>query len=272
MVIEFFDQRNNSGCLHSSADETACVDRNGLFGDGFFTTGVIDSGCFLHQELHFRRLLDSSQQLMFNDFNIHLAELRRSLETKLMAINSATIRISIYRRQEQRGYAIAKDYETICQVVFSPLPEQPKQSCRLLIAKTAISVNPSLAGLKHLNRLDSVLAASEITESNQEMLMLNGEHVICGSRSNLFVRLNGDWRTPKLNQCGIMGITRKRVLDAFNQSATACSQALISLSDLKNVDAAFITNSLVGVWPVCELNGRGLDTSLVQEIQRTVPR
>ncbi len=246
------------------------LDRAELFGDGFFTTGVIHRRQFCHQQRHFERLLISADRLLFN--GLDLSELGKRLDLIVTEIDCAAIRISISRRQAQRGYSIALDAYYSCTIMLSDLPAVPSEDCRLIDAKTAISSNPTLAGLKHLNRLDSVLAASEISEPNQEVLMYHGELAISGSKSNLFVKTNGVWLTPALSHCGITGITRDRTLEMFKQQQIQYSIIDIKRSDLVKADAAFMTNSLIGIWPVTSINARLINTEDSEHIKKLITR
>jgi 4-amino-4-deoxychorismate lyase len=246
------------------------LDRASLFGDGFFTTGIIQDSQFCHQQRHFERLLISANRLLFT--GLDLSQLQCTLNQLVSQIESGAIRISIARQQQQRGYAIAGDAKTICTIVLSELPDLPSDYCQLIDAKTAISCNPTLAGIKHINRLDSVLAASEITSIDQEALMYHGDLAISGSKSNLFVRLNGIWLTPKLFNCGIAGITRDRTIEMFNQQNIQYNISDIHRSDLIDVDAAFVTNSLIGVWPVKSINGRITNPENSIHIRKLVTR
>ena len=246
------------------------LDRAGLFGDGFFTTGIIYQHQFCHQQRHFERLITSANRLLFDGLN--LRELKNRLNQLVSEIDNAAVRISISRQQSQRGYAIAPDANYRCTILLSTLPSVPSENCELLDAETEISCNPTLAGLKHLNRLDSVLAASEISKANQEALMYHGDLAISGSKSNLFVKLDGVWKTPKLSHCGIAGITRDRTIEIFKQNNIQCSITDINRTELANVDGAFLTNSLFGIWPVASINTRMINVEDSEHIRKLITR
>jgi len=264
MLVEIIEQNQNV------STGTNVLDRDTLFGDGFFTTAVIDNHQLSFQQQHFRRLTEAAKHFQYLDFKIE--SLTDALQPVLARTQSAVIRISIVRQQVARGYAISKQANTMCRMLLSPLPILPAQHCELFDAQTAISVNPSLAGFKHLNRLDSVLAASECSNKHQEALMFDGERVICGSRSNLFVRLKKQWCTPEITNCGITGITKVRVMEVIESRGLPCLEKTLVRSDLTEIDAAFVTNSLIGVWPAKSINGRLLQTSGYEEICQMVNR
>lgn len=246
------------------------LDRACLFGDGFFTTGIIVDHQLCYQNNHMERLLESANKLRFNGFSI--SSIKQSI-AKLSEQNAnASIRISISRRQNQRGYAISKQAEYCCTIHISELLETPQVPCELLDATVSISHNKDLAGIKHLNRLDSVLAASEISNNNQEVLMYHDDQVICGSRSNLFVKLNKEWLTPKLDSAGVKGLTRQRVLDVFNEKKIKYQVTNITRKQLTQVSAAFVTNSLIGLWPAKSVNGCALDVGDSDQLRKLITR
>ncbi|WP_444998545.1 aminodeoxychorismate lyase [Aliikangiella sp. IMCC44359] len=249
----------------SNDNSAITVERGGLFGDGFFTTGLIDSGKLRHQEEHFKRLKNTANKLKFNHFDIN--EIEKSLYKVTKNLKRAVIRISVERTQASRGYAIAAEHEAKVTILVSPWMDKPSLFCELIISEIPISKNSYLAGLKHLNRLDNVLAASECIKSDQEALLCDGEQVICGSRTNLFIFHDDVWKTPELKQAGIEGITKKRLLALMKDREITCLQTSISKNDLLNCQSAFITNSLVGIWPVSKINDKTLATKLSCALQ-----
>ena len=253
----------------STIDKNNLLNRGEMFGDGFFTTGVIINGQIAFKDAHVARLESAATQLAFKDFS--LSDLQSKLDNiENTCYDDCTFRISVCRNQSSRGYKISEKATSYCKIDLFPLVERPKSPCELLIARIHINHNPSLAGIKHLNRLDSVLASSEIESANQEALMLDGDKLICGSRSNLFVLINGIWLTDKLDSCGILGITRQRVLDYFVSHDIPHKQTEIRLDDIPLIKAAFVTNSLIGAWPAKSIHGRSLSLESSQQISEFI--
>jgi 4-amino-4-deoxychorismate lyase len=116
--------------------------------------------------------------------------------------------------------------------------------------------NPSLAGIKHLNRLDNVLARAEWQDdSAAEGLMLNqAGNLIEATASNIFIVRNRELLTPELSRAGVAGVTRRIICE---QLAPAMKLAIIetrlSIHDLEGADEVFICNSINGIWPVTRL-------------------
>jgi len=246
------------------AEDPNTLDRSSLFGDGFFTTGVIKSNQLLLKNQHLDRLKQSATKLLFPELDI--GRLSNIIDELCLSHCSAIIRINVYRRQTKRGYSIAKDALTQITIMLSPVQKKPSEYCELFDAKTEISLNHSLAGIKHLNRLDSVLAASEVTQANHEALMYQQNNLICGSKSNIFLRLNKQWMTPSITSCGVNGIMRQRVLHNMQKIGITCEIVDLPSAQIKDVSAAFITNCVFGVWPASYVNGRELDLLLTNQI------
>jgi 4-amino-4-deoxychorismate lyase len=219
--------------------------RDALFGDGFFTTGRLKKGNFLHQSYHFSRLKESAERLQFEKWNPSL--LLKTLKTLVHQYEHAVIRIHVYRTQKERSYAFNASSQIECAIfIHQPQTHLPKTGY-LSLAQTPISVNPLFAGIKHLNRLDNVLAASECKEMDHEVMMCSGERVISGSRSNLFVYLKGQWITPTLNDCGVKGVIQSVIMQKMKN--TFVFKTLLK-TDLTQITSAFISNSLMGIRPI----------------------
>jgi 4-amino-4-deoxychorismate lyase len=227
-------------------------DRGYLFGDGFFTTALIESGLISHLPWHIKRLTIAAEKLQFLGLNIDC--FLQAISHKIKDVNSASIRISVSRGQTKRGYAVDQgsvNYHIVVQI--NDLIEPVSRNCQLIYADTPVSVNSALAGIKHLNRLDNVLAANEIQQVDQEALMTDGEQVICGSRTNLFVLHQGTWLTPRVDKAGINGVTRQRIIDLMGKYNVPFEEAIITKELLENAQTAFVCNSLMGVWPASQL-------------------
>jgi len=260
--FQFFDFRTDT---QNNNQTNIDLDRGYLFGDGFFTTAIIQDGKINHQPLHQQRLNDSSIKLKFSGFKPE--QLFEYIDDKIKTISNACVRITVSRAQQMRGYAFSGNEKiNVCIQLFS-LIEQPKSFCELFFADTPISNNPFLAGIKHLNRLDNVFAAKEIKKINQESLMCIDDLVICGSRTNLFIKQGGVWLTPKLDKAGINGITRLRLIKLMREQDINIRLRDISKQQVIDCDAALVTNSLLGIWSVCRIGDKPLATKLSENLK-----
>jgi 4-amino-4-deoxychorismate lyase len=133
----------------------------------------------------------------------------------------------------------------------------PEEGIRARYCETRIGLIPALAGLKTLNRLEQVLARAELrAEDYAEGLMLDAhEHVVCGTMSNLFVVTGEKLITPDLADAGVNGIMRAQVINVAESAGIDISIQALKQAEIAAADGLFVTNSLIGMWPVAELDG-----------------
>jgi len=267
MYIELQDLRTKS--KQSNASENPAIDlpanRATLYGDGFFTTGRIIAGRIDALEQHRFRIGQSLKRLKFMTPTTQV--ISDALEKACKGFEKAGFRLSMNRCQSARGYAISQQSTVQAILQVFDLIKPASKACQLILAKTPVSVNPYLAGIKHLNRLDNVLAASEINQPNQEALMFSDDVLIAGSRSNIFVKIDSKWCTPKLDKAGIEGICKQRLVDLLATQGIVVQSIIITRQALAKAQAALVTNSLIGVWPAQQLEGRPLDLVSSEQIQ-----
>ena len=122
---------------------------------------------------------------------------------------------------------------------------------RLKVCDTYISTQPVLAGIKHLDRLENVLARNEWhDDSYAEGLMLDIDgNIVEGTMSNLFWVEKNRLYTPLLDRCGVHGIMRQRVIETAAELGLKCSEERADLERMQQADELFITNSIIGIWP-----------------------
>ena len=118
---------------------------------------------------------------------------------------------------------------------------------------TALALQPALAGLKHCNRLEQVLARGEWTDAAiDEGLMRSTEgDVVCATAANLFLLRDGRWSTPRLDRCGVAGVCRAWVL-----SESAATETRVAPADVESADAVLLCNAVRGILPVARLGAR----------------
>jgi 4-amino-4-deoxychorismate lyase len=135
-------------------------------------------------------------------------------------------------------------------------PDWAERGARVGLAQTHVSVNSTLAGMKHLNRLDSVLARqSARAQGVDEVLMATDSgSIIEASAANLFFFRGGRWSTPPVDQAGVAGVMREQLLARCPQIQTKA----LSVDELDQVEAAFLSNSLMGLVPIQSLMARPL--------------
>jgi 4-amino-4-deoxychorismate lyase len=130
---------------------------------------------------------------------------------------------------------------------------------------TRATENTALAGLKHLNRLDSVLAQLEWSDpAIAEGLLCDSQgSVVGGTMSNLFAVRDRTMLTPRIDRCGVSGIMRSVVIDAARNEGLEVVEQALSLADVAAADELFLTNSIIGVWPVRALDAKNYPVGAV---------
>ena len=134
-------------------------------------------------------------------------------------------------------------------------PEFWDAGVKLHLCEIRLSHQPRLAGIKHLNRLENVLARMEWDDANiADGLLLDAEGwVIEGTMANIFMRMGQRLVTPELSACGVAGLQRERILKHAPSLGLTPEIARFSLPSLLQAEEVFLCNSLIGVWPVCQI-------------------
>jgi 4-amino-4-deoxychorismate lyase len=241
------------------AQESVSVrDRGFLYGDGLFETIAISRGVPLLWEYHMRRLVRDARRLGIGVPDME--QLRREADHLIAGRERAVLRIVFTRGSGSRGYAAPADLSPTRVVSIADWPSHPSgagdQGVCVRFCRTRLGRNPALAGIKHLNRLEQVLARAEWENGATEGLMLDDrDRVIEGTMTNVFAVRDGALVTPDLAESGVAGIMRELVLELAALQYTVRVEALTREQALVS-DELFLTNSLIGVWPVNRLEGR----------------
>ena len=241
------------------AESLSLQDRGLQYGDGLFETIAVHKQQLEFWQYHMQRLLAGCQRLRLPppDPKLLLAEARQLLDGG----SDAVLKIIITRGQGGRGYRAASEAESNPSRILAvyDLPEYPAENqsngIRVRYCDTRLATSPTLAGIKHLNRLEQVLARSEWQdEAIFEGLMLAAHgRVTEGTMSNLFFVKAGVLHTPDLCNSGVAGIMRDVVLKFAQQQKIPVAIGHYSQTDIATADEIFICNSLIGIWPVRQL-------------------
>ncbi len=236
------------------SDSVPAADRAIHYGDGVFETVAIRDG---RPELwlqHVNRLRKGCERLGFTapDPDLLIREAAQLSRNR----DRAVLKIIVSRGSGGRGYRAPGEPSPSRILSLHPWPEWPEEyrlrGIRVRICNTRLGCNPQLAGIKHLNRLEQVLARSEWDDSAiAEGLMLDVEDwLVEGTMSNLFMVRNGGLLTPDLSRCGVAGIMRERVMEVARRRGIRCEVGRFAPSELAMAEELFLTNSIIGIWPV----------------------
>ncbi len=234
-------------------------DRGFAYGDGVFETLNYERGAIFFLDAHLQRLFAACESLSI-PLDPELLRLRLDQGLLSLANNdvaSAVVKIIVTRGVGGRGYKFDQDLSPSICVLLNPPANYPanysEHGVHLFPCQTRLGRNATLAGLKHLNKLENVLARAEWADPHYAEGLLFDEKglLIEGVSSNVFLESDGNLLTPTLDRCGVAGIMRKFVLQELAPLCPApveCRE--ISLHDLQNADAVFVCNSVAGIWPV----------------------
>ena len=241
-----------------STGKTDMIDRASAYGDGVFETIAIRDGGPRFWEAHVERLQMGCSRLGVQGPDAKA--LARALDAALRDCEAdtafATARLVVAAEDSLRGYSRSPKNQTKHAVhVFSAnrLPRSHYfDGVTTRHCKMQLSLQPALAGVKSLNRLEQVLARAEWQDPDVfEGLLSDTEgRLICGTMSNVFVVLNSTVVTPALTRCGVAGVMRAQVVEWLRTSAIECEVRDIETSELAKAGECFLTNSQFGVVPV----------------------
>lgn len=236
------------------ADSLPVTDRGLLYGDGVWETiGVVD-GKPLLLEWHLERLRQGLHSLVINepDWAALIVEISKACQTN----DRTVLKLIITRGSGTRGYNPHTAKETVRILQTSVWAQYPKkyaeEGIQVFCCETRLAHQPLLAGFKHLNRLEQVLARAEFGDDFQEGLVRDvAGYAIEGTMSNLFVIQQDDSVvTPDLQMCGIAGVMRRFIIQTLENSGIQCHIRAVELTEITQAKALFMTNSLIGLWPV----------------------
>lgn len=235
-------------------------DRGLQYGDGLFETCMLRRGRIELWPQHLDRLIAGCQRLGIPAPDpIQLGTELRSL---CAGRNDGLIKLIITRGSGGRGYRppTAPVPRTIWQLHPGPVypAEYAVQGVRLHHCHSRLSQNPRLAGIKHLNRLEQVLARAEWSDPAipEGLLQDSVGNWIEGTMSNLFVVRDGALLTPDLSRCGVAGVMRDQILALAAEQGIASHITDIDTATLDAADELFISNSVMRIWPVRALGDR----------------
>jgi len=235
-------------------------DRGLLYGDGIFRTFPAINGQAQHWPLHYQKLQHDCAALVLTcPDEITLLD---ELKPLLVAHPDGVFKIIVTRGIGQRGYAppCPADFTHIWDVTPRPIytKDYASTGIRARVCQLRLAAQPLLAGIKHLNRLENVLAAAEKTDDEcaEGLLLDANDCVIEGIRSNVFLVQQGALVTPDLSRCGVAGVQRARIMAWAQQHNIALQVREVKLAELKLADEVFFTNSVISIWPLRALENR----------------
>ena len=247
----------------------AANDRGLAYGDGLFETIRMQGhrGALLGR--HQRRLLADAERL-----GISVTHEALSSACQLAAERYApefgkeggwVLKLILSRGPGGRGYRPDSNSRPQLLISAGPLPPLPPATGVVAgIAQQRVTVNPQLAGMKTLNRLEQVMAARELTDGVFELIMRDhNDCLVEGTRTNVLVKTSAGWITPPATALAVNGVMRQWVLDCLRRRDEPVLERSLRLADLRApaCENLYLLSSVLGVVPVYQLADAHLPVS-----------
>ncbi len=250
-------------------------DRGLMYGDGVFRTIRVHQGRPVWWAAHMAKLATDAERLAIPAPPPDVWD--RDLSTLLASMPAdCVLKLVLTRGPGMRGYRPAGEAMPTRLLTASAWPTHIEtvaaRGAHLHLCRLRLSEQPRLAGIKHLNRLENVLAALECDDPaiDEGLLLDAAGRVICGVSSNVFIYRDGALFTPRLDRCGVAGVARAHLIDVAAGLKLAVHETDIYLDQLLDADEVMLTNSLIKIWRVARLGGRTWDGPRVSAKLRTL--
>ncbi len=234
-------------------------DRALHYGDGVFETIAVKKSLMEFWKEHYQRLAKGCKTLKIKCPTENLLKKEINKFIKKNKKEKFVLKIIISRGVGGRGYNPPRNTKPNRILGIYNWPKYPeinfKTGIKMGICKTRISKQPYLSEIKHLNRLEQIIARSEWqSKTISESIMLDSnENVIEGTMSNIFGVKKNIFYTPIIKFAGVEGVMRKVILKLLEKNKKKFVIKKIKLKELLKYEEIFICNSVFGIWPVKQI-------------------
>ncbi len=253
------------------SNHVSVIDRGLSYGDGLFETmswSYLNDEKILGVEFWDRHLERIREGCSVLKIKLPPTKILKNYKERILreclkkGINNGVLKILITRGVGGRGYKFEKNISPT--IIFLSFPSRKidkeilKTGVKLKFCEFPIIENSMLAGLKHLNRIDSVMARSEWQDDKifDGVMLDNSENIIDGTMTNLFFSKNKVLYTPLINKSGINGIMRQVVIDNAKLFFSDVCEIGIKKNIISTFDEMFVTNSVIKILPVSHLDNK----------------
>ncbi len=240
------------------------LDRGVLYGDGLFETLRVRDGRVRFEAQHAARLAEGCRRLAIE---VDAEEVWAPVRAAARRHGAATLRLQVTRGVAMaRGYTPGGGERARALLAVYPAPAAGELPARRTVRtlRATLGENPLLAGLKHCNRLEQILARMELAVAGggfEGLMAGSSGMLVSGTMSNVFLELDGELVTPSLERCGVAGVLRAVVLQVASSTGTGVRVAPVPLQALARCTALALSNARMGLVTVHELDGRALGES-----------
>ncbi len=231
-------------------DKISIFSRNMQYGDGLFETCVAMDNQILFWSCHFSRLEIGCEKLNINkiDEGVWLSDIKKAFALSLK--KNCIVKLILSRGNSLRGYGYKDDIKPVRIVIISEMHQSLiNKEFSLEYSTSGYHSNPQLAGIKHCNRLEQILARSNLS-CNEAIMLDEKENVISVTQGNIYFIFGNKLLTPKLDRCGVVGSRRSLILELARSLKMDALESNISINQAQQADEVFISNSIIGIQPV----------------------
>jgi 4-amino-4-deoxychorismate lyase len=225
------------------------------YGDGLFETLLVNNGRPRRWQGHMDRLGVGCERLGLKMPPQSI--LLREVQTVSAGLANAVVKIVITRGGVARSYMPPED-DNCVRIVSAHLYPQgiaeiARKGVRARLCELRLAIQPALGGMKHLNRLEQVLASAELRkfDASEGVLLDREDNVVCAVAANIFLVMDDRLLTPRLDLCGVRGVVRGHILAGF---AARSELRRITLDMVHEADEVFICNTVKGIVPVTAID------------------
>ena len=249
--------------------QISIFNRNMQYGDGLFETCVAKDNQILFWSRHLSRLDSGCDKLKIKKIeeSIWLEDIKKALS--LSSKKNCIVKLILSRGNSRRGYSYPDDISPIRVVIVSEMKKtQSKKSFSLEYAQSGYHSNPNLAGIKHCNRIEQILARATMKEDEAIMLDEN-KNIISVTQGNIYFIFGKRLLTPKLDRCGVIGSRRSLILELAKSIDLDIQEEEVSMIQAQKADEVFISNSLIGIQSVSSIEDCQLSSnSITDKVKR----
>ena len=245
--------------IRPDGNGVSATDRGLAYGDGLFETIRMRGRQAVLRSYHLDRMVADAGRLGIPVERSDLdAEISRSgCDLASQYGDDWVLKLVLTRGSGGRGYRSPVECEPSLIVTSSPMPILPPPGGVVAaLSKFPLTVNPRLAGIKTLNRLEQVMASREFSGEEFELIMANADgQLLEGTRTNLIIRMEGEWVTPPVESLAVAGVMRQFALECLRASGHTIREQIIqpALLSSPGLRGLYLVNSVVGIVAICQL-------------------
>lgn len=238
-----------NGRLISDAD----MDNVHLGKDKVYEVVRIIDGVPLFWEDHYERMKNSFKALGV-DINVGEDQIKEQIETVVKANNLSNCNVKLTSSMEKESM----DILIYISKSYYPSDKEISEGVKTSLAY----IERNMPNVKLVNKSYKEKVAQIMKDTHSfEVLLVNGKGQITeGSRSNLFFIKGRDVYTAPAEQV-LLGITRKYVFEVCRKLNLKVYEAPISVEQLDEMDALFISGTSIKVLPVARIDDRMYNSS-----------